>query len=228
LKELKLAKQNGDNNQKMIEKHLTDKEGIILQLNSAQADLMKKLQNSQEILADTENVVAKSRSEIKALTESLKEKTETVASRDVTIKALKLAQTDLEKKLAETKETLALSEAHSNHFACDSQTKDSLIHKLEVKLKDQDKQWEDDVAALTSQLATEKSNREAIDAKLKQSQDENKGLCGDLEQLRAQRTQLSEEKEALNKRLQDSKATCDTLEKKLQERRDDFNVVEAE
>ena len=51
----------GDKNQKTLEKHLVDKEGIISQLSNTQADLQAKIKEYQEKLADTENVVAKSR-----------------------------------------------------------------------------------------------------------------------------------------------------------------------
>ena len=48
---------------------------------------------------------------------------------------------------------IAMSEAHSNRFADDCGSKDILIGKLEAKLKEQDAQWEKDVAALSVQVS---------------------------------------------------------------------------
>jgi len=149
-----------------------------------------------------------------------------LGARDVTITALKVVQADLEKKLAEAREMLRMSEAHAEQFAKDCSAKDSLIQNLEHKLRQQDKQWEQDVASLSAQVAGEKSKRQATESKLQEAQDEIKVLSGDTEQLRKQRAAMCEEKDVLN-RLQDSLATSETLEKKLQEKRDDSNAIDA-
>jgi len=164
---------------------------------------------------------------MKALTETLKEKSETVTARDVTIKAQKVAQADVEKKLAEAKEMIALHESHSKKFAGDCRDKDTLIEKLESKLKEQDSQWEKDIQTLSAQMATGKSQRENVEEKLQEALNRGKQMSGDLEYLRQQQCQLSEEKTALNHRLHEMTATCEALEKQMQENRGVRNEFEA-
>ena len=150
-----------------------------------------------------------------------------MAALDLTIKAQKVAQTDLEKKLGEAKANIVQHEAHSIHFAEACSGKDSLVEKLESKLKEQDAQWEKDIQSLSAQMAIEKSTLECVEAKLQEALNHGKQMSVDLEGLRKQHGHLSEEKEALNHRLHDVSATCEALEKKLQEKRDLGNEFEA-
>ena len=227
LKELKGQNSNKQDSLKMTERHLADKESIIVQLKSAQRDLQKKVQEIQGALTDTEDSLSKSRSEVKALYEKLSEKSETVSARDLTIQALKIAQADNEKKMLELKETLSVSEAHFKGFAEDGKSKDGLIQRLQDKLKEQDSQWEKDIAALSQQLRECESKHAALEAESQQVQDEKRQLALDLREMQKHGGRLNEEKDSLSQQLLTSTETCKALEEKLLATRADGNALDA-
>ena len=128
--------------------------------------------------------------------------------------------------MAEMKDSLAMSELHSNRFADDCGAKDTLIGKLEAKLKEQDAQWEKDVAALSVQVSQADNQRRSLEAALQESRDHAEQLSGDMKILREQHVELVDEKGKVQQQLLDARATVDALEKKLQERRQDSNAIE--